>query len=43
MCKDSGDHGGSSGAGIFIGGFILGGILAGTFGCVFAPQVMLND
>ncbi|KAB5556680.1 hypothetical protein DKX38_007589 [Salix brachista] len=35
----SGDHGGSSGAGIFIGGFILGGILAGTFGCVFAPQI----
>lgn len=43
MCKDSGERGGSSGAGIFIGGFILGGMVAGTLGCVYAPQVLLND
>ncbi|KAH8503129.1 hypothetical protein H0E87_014441 [Populus deltoides] len=39
MCKDSGERGGSSGAGIFIGGFILGGMVAGTLGCVYAPQI----
>ncbi|KAJ6907785.1 hypothetical protein NC651_018275 [Populus alba x Populus x berolinensis] len=35
----SGERGGSSGTGIFIGGFILGGIVAGTLGCVYAPQI----
>ncbi|KAH8503128.1 hypothetical protein H0E87_014441 [Populus deltoides] len=35
----SGERGGSSGAGIFIGGFILGGMVAGTLGCVYAPQI----
>uniref|UniRef100_A0A6N2KWC2 Uncharacterized protein n=1 Tax=Salix viminalis TaxID=40686 RepID=A0A6N2KWC2_SALVM len=35
----SGEHGGSSSAGVFIGGFILGGIVAGTLGCVYAPQI----
>ncbi|KAB5547934.1 hypothetical protein DKX38_011340 [Salix brachista] len=34
MCKGSGEHGGSSSAGVFIGGFILGGIVAGTLGCI---------
>uniref|UniRef100_A0A0V0H7M9 Putative localized to the inner membrane of the chloroplast-like n=1 Tax=Solanum chacoense TaxID=4108 RepID=A0A0V0H7M9_SOLCH len=28
-----------SGAGIFVGGFVLGGIIVGTLGCVFAPQI----
>ncbi|KAA8532087.1 hypothetical protein F0562_006771 [Nyssa sinensis] len=35
----SGDGGRSSGASIFVGGFILGGIVVGTLGCVYAPQI----
>ncbi|KAF6154315.1 hypothetical protein GIB67_026771 [Kingdonia uniflora] len=36
----SGDSGrSSSSAGIFVGGFILGGIVVGTLGCVYAPQL----
>ncbi|KAL0927507.1 hypothetical protein M5K25_001682 [Dendrobium thyrsiflorum] len=30
---------GTSSAGVFIGGFVLGGIIVGTLGCVFAPQI----
>lgn len=30
---------GLSGAGIFIGGFILGGLAVGTLSCVYAPQI----
>ncbi|XP_042507943.1 uncharacterized protein LOC122084024 [Macadamia integrifolia] len=33
------DGGKSSGASIFIGGFVLGGIVVGTLGCVYAPQI----
>ncbi|KAM7258339.1 hypothetical protein ACFE04_014080 [Oxalis oulophora] len=29
----------SSTAGIFVGGFVLGGIIVGTLGCVYAPQI----
>ncbi|KAK6939194.1 hypothetical protein RJ641_028725 [Dillenia turbinata] len=29
----------SSNASLFIGGFILGGIVVGTLGCVYAPQI----
>ncbi|KAM7253297.1 hypothetical protein ACFE04_025915 [Oxalis oulophora] len=29
----------SSTAGIFVGGFVLGGIIIGTLGCVYAPQI----
>ncbi|XP_071721931.1 uncharacterized protein [Rutidosis leptorrhynchoides] len=29
----------SSSAGIFVGGFVLGGIIVGTLGCVYAPQI----
>ncbi|XP_044474544.1 uncharacterized protein LOC123202635 [Mangifera indica] len=29
----------SNSAGIFIGGFVLGGIIVGTLGCVYAPQI----
>lgn len=37
------DGGRSSGTGIFIGGFVLGGIVMGTLGCVYAPQVTLSE
>ncbi|KAG6608647.1 hypothetical protein SDJN03_01989, partial [Cucurbita argyrosperma subsp. sororia] len=33
------DGGRSSSAGIFIGGFVLGGLIVGTLGCVYAPQI----
>ncbi|KAJ4964897.1 hypothetical protein NE237_016746 [Protea cynaroides] len=33
------DGGKPSSAGIFIGGFVLGGIVVGTLGCVYAPQI----
>lgn len=35
----SGEGGRSSSAGIFIGGFLLGGLVVGTLGCVYAPQI----
>ncbi|WP_248793034.1 hypothetical protein, partial [Escherichia coli] len=35
----SGDTGRPSSASIFVGGFILGGIVVGTLGCVYAPQI----
>ncbi|CAM8922083.1 unnamed protein product [Rhodiola kirilowii] len=28
-----------SGAGIFVGAFVLGGIVAGTLSCIYAPQI----
>lgn len=34
------DDGRPSGASIFVGGFILGGLIVGTLGCVYAPQVV---
>lgn len=42
MCQYSGDGGRPSSASIFVGGFILGGIVVGTLGCVYAPQVWLE-
>ncbi|KAG6591206.1 hypothetical protein SDJN02_12903, partial [Cucurbita argyrosperma subsp. argyrosperma] len=33
------DGGRSSNAGIFVGGFVLGGLIVGTLGCVYAPQI----
>ncbi|XP_022975295.1 uncharacterized protein LOC111474436 [Cucurbita maxima] len=33
------DSGRSSNAGIFVGGFVLGGLIVGTLGCVYAPQI----
>jgi gas vesicle protein len=35
--SDSERSGGS--AGLFVGGFVLGGIIVGTLGCVYAPQI----
>ena len=33
------DSGRPSGASIFVGGFVLGGIIVGALGCVYAPQI----
>ncbi|KAG6644761.1 uncharacterized protein LOC122317761 [Carya illinoinensis] len=35
----SSDRGGASSAGIFVGGFVLGGLIVGTLSCVYAPQI----
>ncbi|KAM7517383.1 hypothetical protein LguiA_006966 [Lonicera macranthoides] len=34
-----GDGGGPSNGSIFVGGFVLGGLIVGTLGYVYAPQV----
>ncbi|ERN17131.1 hypothetical protein AMTR_s00044p00119220 [Amborella trichopoda] len=36
---ENGDAGRPSSASIFVGGFVLGGIIVGTLGCVYAPQI----
>ncbi|XP_073134608.1 uncharacterized protein [Henckelia pumila] len=33
------DGGRQSGASAFVGGFVLGGLIVGTLGCVYAPQI----
>ncbi|KAK1421656.1 hypothetical protein QVD17_24156 [Tagetes erecta] len=33
------DDGRSSNGSAFIGGFVLGGLLVGTLGCIYAPQI----
>ncbi|PWA34946.1 hypothetical protein CTI12_AA614220 [Artemisia annua] len=33
------DDGGSNSGSAFIGGFVLGGVLVGTLGCILAPQI----
>ncbi|XP_041022337.1 uncharacterized protein LOC121263490 isoform X2 [Juglans microcarpa x Juglans regia] len=35
----SGDVGRPNTASIFVGGFVLGGIVVGTLGCIYAPQI----
>ena len=35
------DGGRPNSANIFVGGFVLGGLVVGALGCVFAPQVIL--
>ncbi|KAK9129202.1 hypothetical protein Sjap_009689 [Stephania japonica] len=35
----SGDAGKPSGGSIFVGGFILGGLVVGALACVYAPQI----
>ncbi|KAG2695039.1 hypothetical protein I3760_08G172300 [Carya illinoinensis] len=35
----SGDVGRPNTASIFVGGFVLGGIVVGTLGCIYAPQL----
>jgi len=34
------DGGRPNSASIFVGGFILGGLIVGALGCVYAPQVL---
>nr|CAD1844681.1 unnamed protein product [Ananas comosus var. bracteatus] len=33
------EGGGPSSASVFVGGFVLGGLIVGTLGCVYAPQI----
>ncbi|KFK29152.1 hypothetical protein AALP_AA7G095500 [Arabis alpina] len=33
------DDDGSGSTGLFVGGFILGGLIVGALGCVYAPQI----
>lgn len=40
---DGSDGGRPSSASIFVGGFVLGGLIVGTLGCVYAPQVMIKQ
>lgn len=42
LCKYSGDAGRPNSASIFVGGFVLGGIVVGTLGCIYAPQVLFE-
>lgn len=37
VCRDDD---GSGSTGLFVGGFILGGLIVGALGCVYAPQVI---
>jgi len=37
--RAGGDGGRPSSASIFVGGFVLGGIVVGTLGCIYAPQI----
>lgn len=40
LCNYS-DGGRSNSGSIFISGFVLGGLIVGTLGCVYAPQVVI--
>ncbi|XP_041022335.1 uncharacterized protein LOC121263490 isoform X1 [Juglans microcarpa x Juglans regia] len=37
--RAGGDVGRPNTASIFVGGFVLGGIVVGTLGCIYAPQI----
>ncbi|KAF5947922.1 hypothetical protein HYC85_013879 [Camellia sinensis] len=39
VCMCSVDGGRPSSASIFVGGFVLGGIVVGALGCIYAPQI----
>ena len=39
ICRANDDRLG--GASLFVGGFVLGGIVVGTLGAIYAPQVCL--
>ncbi|XP_078448458.1 uncharacterized protein LOC144717019 [Wolffia australiana] len=40
QARYSGDSGRPSNASSFMGGFILGGLIVGALGCVYAPQIV---
>lgn len=42
LCKYSADGGRPSSASVFVGGFVLGSIVVGALGCIYAPQVLLE-
>ncbi|KAE9596824.1 hypothetical protein Lalb_Chr16g0380141 [Lupinus albus] len=39
IVRAGGEYGRPSGGSIFVGGFVLGGIIVGALGCVYAPQI----
>ncbi|XP_020084289.1 uncharacterized protein LOC109707445 [Ananas comosus] len=39
VCAGYREGGGPSSASVFVGGFVLGGLIVGTLGCVYAPQI----
>ncbi|KAK7406947.1 hypothetical protein VNO78_08583 [Psophocarpus tetragonolobus] len=39
VIRASGDGGRSSSGSIFVGGFVLGGLIVGALGCLYAPQI----
>ncbi|XP_019445165.1 PREDICTED: uncharacterized protein LOC109348986 [Lupinus angustifolius] len=39
LVRAGGDGDRPNGGSIFVGGFVLGGIIVGTLGCVYAPQI----
>ncbi|CAA2987182.1 uncharacterized protein LOC111397190 isoform X3 [Olea europaea subsp. europaea] len=39
MYDASGDGRGSGSTSIFVGGFVLGGLVVGALGCIYAPQI----
>ncbi|KAE9613189.1 hypothetical protein Lal_00027501 [Lupinus albus] len=39
IVRAGGDGARPSGGSIFVGGFVLGGIIVGALGCVYAPQI----
>lgn len=41
QCLSCRDDDSSGSTGLFVGGFILGGLIVGALGCVYAPQVYI--
>ncbi|KAL2348710.1 hypothetical protein Fmac_002710 [Flemingia macrophylla] len=39
VIRASGDGGRSSSGSVFVGGFVLGGLIVGALGCLYAPQI----
>ncbi|KAJ1402618.1 hypothetical protein SESBI_27892 [Sesbania bispinosa] len=42
IVRASGDGGRPSSGSIFVGGFVLGGLIVGALGCVYAPQALFS-
>ncbi|XP_020217209.1 uncharacterized protein LOC109800761 [Cajanus cajan] len=39
VIRASGDGGRSTSGSVFVGGFVLGGLIVGALGCLYAPQI----